>query len=530
MSQTRLQELPHTPSSSLYRSEMKEPQPSSGDVALACTEFYNLRTVLKTAFSEQEVDALYHKEEKYSPTYLDQTTLSKYFPDKDKVTKILQGDTPFFDKVKKQNYGKFDLEFADKLLTLMKKKGIKKSTRFHFTDHQNAESKSENPIKLELGEYDIQFMTDQEYSDGAPFFLGEFANNCESIGKSGGDLCLFEAFSDSSRTFLIRKNGKIIGQSPIFIDDTNKTLVIASMVCTPDADTKIIRCLTEELSIKLLQLNPTIDNVTLGIGGANLISIGCKSFTRQRNGEPTKQFAALGKIRHSADVSEYEHEIKTCEEAMGLRILPGFEAIKNSDISHYMRDRTGARKDFFRVAEIVSRKQLAKKIQQASETRAAYQTAITKKAERLQNKKTSQQKQQAAKSAYAENITTFSQKLPNALRTILGKSARAPLQLNEDISKKQYSFSVSGISQEDMKVTTEKLSQLSGNAIRVVDATSSSASTITFAISLGFFSKHATANKDKHWEAFCHKVQNQLKLSGDESKQVDLTLKKMTQH
>ena len=89
--------------------------------------------------------------------------------------------------------------------------------------------------------------------------------------------------SEDSRRFFIKKDGNIIGQSLIFIDSKNETLVISSLDCIQSIDHKIVGILIENFSISLLKANSNVKRISIGVGGRNFVTINCDNMKNQQN-------------------------------------------------------------------------------------------------------------------------------------------------------------------------------------------------------------------------------------------------------
>ena len=111
------------------------------------------------------------------------------------------------------------------------------------------------------------------------------------FGKQGKNHIFFDMLSEDSRRFFIKKDGKIIGQSLVFIDIKKETLIISSLACIQSIDHKIIRALIENFSISLLKSNSDIKRVSIGVGGRNFVTMNCEDMPKTIT-EQTKTWQA----------------------------------------------------------------------------------------------------------------------------------------------------------------------------------------------------------------------------------------------
>ena len=274
------------------------------------TQNTNLQAIIRILqqhfFTSEEINFLLENSGGYSLSTINATTLEKYFS-KHTVRNILHGNTRFFDLNKQEFDGCFELHFSDKLMSILNSRYPKK-TNFSIPD----------PVTI--GEYNISFMTDEEYHDGLALCTGEICGDCGSLGKPGGIYAAVDVLSKSSRSILIRKNQSLIGSSMIYLNDRNNTLVISSLNCLSNQNTAIIRLLIETMSLELLRKNYNIEQVAIGIGGSSFRHMNGVKFERSASDQQSNEYIALGKIRHATDLASLTSEVEICESAIGYPI------------------------------------------------------------------------------------------------------------------------------------------------------------------------------------------------------------------
>lgn len=344
--------------------------PEFDALKVSLKEFFISKNVFDSPTElDDAIEYLFKNDDPYECAFITPETLHEYFPN-EKVDKILRGDTFFNDLNKKANYGNFKLQFSDKLLKLIDEKKLDKKTCFVFEDKMTPT----------VNGYQALFLSNQDYQNGVALYLGELVDNCLSIGKSASDLCLLDALSDNTRTMIIKKDNKIVGLAPVYLDKDKQTIVITSLKCLHDTSLKTMKELIEYFSIHLMELNPDVKRVAIGIGGSSLWSMGFKSFSRNQNGEPTPAFLALGKVRYASnqDLQDLRSEIDVIKSASSYPVVE--DSFSPADADIFLRSPTGAKKDFIRVAEIVNKENMLEK-KMAVEKRISAKTRIDKPVE-----------------------------------------------------------------------------------------------------------------------------------------------------
>ena len=168
--------------------------------------------------------------------------------------------------------------------------------------------------------------------------------------------------SEDCRRFFIKKEGKIIGQSLIFIDQKKETLVISSLACLQSIDYKVIRVLIENFSISLLKANQNIKKITLGVGGRNFVVMNCEDMPKKwpkNNLEQTETWKAWQRLRRNPNPDK--NDIFLCSKSLGYPI--DLESnislrIKDEELYHMTPKE---RWDSYRVAIIVDRQNIIQK-------------------------------------------------------------------------------------------------------------------------------------------------------------------------
>jgi hypothetical protein len=157
-----------------------------------------------------------------------------------------------------------------------------------------------------------------------------------------------------------------------------------------------------------------------------------------------------------------------------------------------MRDKTGAQKDFFRVAVVVSRETLSQRMQEIDLMRKK----ILAKLEKPKGANTAK-KHQEEELQRRKNVVTFTQILPRVFQVVRGN----PLI---SCQRKGLSFSILGVPTEEQPTLCALLSSLSGGAIK----TALSDEQIIFQLPKGFFGQNPThGNEKKFWKSFCDEVE-----------------------
>lgn len=303
---------------------------------------------LKYFFSKEEIEYLYLYERNYKYININKEMLSKYL-NNDVVEIILQNKSFFFDlNDNRKVRGRFEKQFSDKF---NKNKKLFKKTRFNYKD-----------ISSKINNYEVYFADDDDYISGITTCVGEISNDCESLGKNGTNYIFFDMLSDDSRRFFIKKDGKIIGQSLIFIDNKKETLIISSLNCIQSIDQKVIRAIIEDFSISLLKANTDIKRISIGVGGRNFITMNCEDIpkTWQKTiKEQTKTWQALQRLRKNPNPDN--NDVLLCSKSIGYPIdLESNISIRIKDEKLYHMT-PQERLDTYRIATIIDRENIIEK-------------------------------------------------------------------------------------------------------------------------------------------------------------------------
>lgn len=314
-------------------------------------ELDHFSDTLESFFKKEEIEYLYSYEKNYKYINITKDMLTAYLND-DIVELILQNKSFFYDLNNHRNIrGRFEKQFADKFIELIKDKKLFKKTEFIYKS-----------ISSKINNYEIFFADDKDYLSGIITCVGEISNDCESLGKHGTNYVFFDMLSEDCRRFFIKKEGKIIGQSLIFIDQKKETLVISSLACLQSIDYKVIRVLIENFSISLLKANQNIKKITLGVGGRNFVVMNCEDMPKKwpkNNLEQTETWKAWQRLRRNPNPDK--NDIFLCSKSLGYPI--DLESnislrIKDEELYHMTPKE---RWDSYRVAIIVDRQNIIQK-------------------------------------------------------------------------------------------------------------------------------------------------------------------------
>ena len=254
---------------SVYSDKMHETSKKELDMYIDTLEYF---------FSKEEIEYLYLYEKDYKYINIKKDILSKYLND-DVVELILQNQSFFIDlNDGRKPKGRFERQFSDKFIELLKSKKLFKKTKFIYKN-----------ISSKINNYEVYFAEDEDYLSGITTCVGEISNDCQSLGKHGTNYIFFDMLSEDSRRIFIKKDGKIIGQSLVFIDSKKETLVISSLSCIQSIDHKVIRALIEDFSISLLKANSDIKRISIGIGERNFASMNCEDMPKTWDETITEQ-------------------------------------------------------------------------------------------------------------------------------------------------------------------------------------------------------------------------------------------------
>ena len=307
-------------------------------------------------FSKEEIGHLYLYERDYKYININKEKLSKYLND-DAIELIFQNQSFFIDlNDSRKIRGRFERQFADKFIELIKNKKLFKKTRFIY---KNISSKNNN--------YEVYFAEDEDYLSGITTCVGEICNDNESLGKQGTNYIFFDILSKDSRRFFIKRDGKIIGQSLVFIDSKKETLIISSLSCIQSIDHKVIRNLIENFSISLLKANSDIKRVSIGVGESNFVIMNCEDLTKtwpKTITEQTETWQAWQRIKRNPN-PDY-NDILLCSKSIGYPIdLESNISIRIQDEKLYHMT-PEERWDSYRIATIVDRENIIMKEIQTS--------------------------------------------------------------------------------------------------------------------------------------------------------------------
>ncbi|HSQ97340.1 MAG TPA: hypothetical protein VLL98_01330 [Rickettsiales bacterium] len=310
-------------------------------------ELKSCDNILKYFFSENEIKYLYNFGEDYTYKYILRSMLDRYFSE-EKVRNIINNNTFFRDLNNgRMPRGRFERQFADKFICILNQRQFFKQTNFNYN------------IESEILNYSIKFVTNEEYYNGFISCVGQITDDCESLGRHGTNYIYYDYFSpDSRRIFIKNKKEDIIGQSLIFLNDTKDKIIISS-ICVHNINSEEMKLLIENFSIKLLEINPLVKSINIGMGGRNFIVMNAKNFPSkwpQNEQEKTNVWKAWQNSRRNSNPDE--NDIKLCSESLQYPIdINSNKTLKvaNEKVFNMQAEK---RPDTFRIAELVNRQNL----------------------------------------------------------------------------------------------------------------------------------------------------------------------------
>ena len=310
-------------------------------------EFDMFGDTLEYFFSKEEIEYLYLYEKNYKYINITKDMLSRYL-NNDIVELILENKCLCFNLNNRKIRGRFEKKFSDKFMELLKNKKLFKKTKFTYKN-----------ISSKINNYEAFFASDEDYLSGIMTCVGEISNDCEYLGKHKTNYIFFDMLSEDSRRIFIKKDGNIIGQSLIFIDTKNETLIISSLACIPSIDHKITRALIENFSISLLKANSNVKRISIGVNGRNFIVMNCEDMPKiwpTTQSQQTETWKAWQRIRRNENPDD--NDISLCSKSLGypIDLESNFSVrIKDEKLYHMTpKDRW----DTYRIATIVDRENI----------------------------------------------------------------------------------------------------------------------------------------------------------------------------
>lgn len=235
--------------------------------------------------------------------------------------KLLNGDYYFEDK---RSHIKYTVDINKTLIitdVLVAAKGEKKT-------NYSIKSAEFDTIKIEP-------LTADEYKIGLPFLLSCKTEHCDIIGGFGANYPLAEYLSDDGISCKITDSTDYVGHINVWQDSSNNLILGTLAVQRDHVKSKVLNQLLRVFSKQLLEDNPKIESILLGMGGQNLSILYPNSFSPDTNG-----YELLGRIRHQIDIQQkYPDEVKSLQEITRLGVYGQIEINDQQRIGMEPNDR-----------------------------------------------------------------------------------------------------------------------------------------------------------------------------------------------
>ncbi|MDR6352581.1 hypothetical protein [Pantoea sp. SORGH_AS_0659] len=207
------------------------------------------------------------------------------------INKLRNGDYKFTDRKDGTVYT-ISMHKTDIIIEILKSQSITKSYDFKI------------PEKTEFHNMIISRLSTDEYAGGLPFLLSCETGHCDFIGGVGANYPLAEYLSGEGVSCKVETryhdSYSYSGHFNLW-KTADKNIVIGTIAIKREEVKSIVfRQLIEKFSVALLNENPDVSNVLLGMGGQNLNTL----FPNTFNSPSSSNFKALGECRYAENIHD----------------------------------------------------------------------------------------------------------------------------------------------------------------------------------------------------------------------------------